>query len=211
MHCISENDCSLAGACIAGACVCRAPFTGPSCTTLALGASPVPGTGGYVNSTAWSWGGSPVEDEHGMFHLFASQLSNGCGLLHYQTNSAVQHLTAQHALGPYFFRDTALARRPGSWDAGTVHGPTIRYDASRKLYALFYSTSGSTQLPAARAASASSCTVVYALLTHCCTILLARSEHQLQPAQPRMLQQQELYTHHDLLLAPHRSGVVALA
>ena len=209
--CSTEDDCSLAGTCTAGACVCRVPFTGPTCATLALGASPVPGAGGYVNATAWSWGGTPIEDEHGVFHLFASQMSNGCGLLHYQTNSAVQHLTAQYALGPYFFRDTALARRPGSWDAGTVHGPTIRYDASRKLYALFYSMSGSTQSPAAHAANASFCSAVHALFSHCCTILLAHSEHQFQPAQPRVLQQQELHTHHGLLVAPYRGGVVAFA
>ena len=138
--CLTEDDCSLAGACVQGRCICRAPFTGPTCTLLATARSPVPGLGGYLNQSAWSWGGSPIRGrDDGMFHLFASQLTNGCGLLHYQTNSEVVHLVSRAAAGPYTFRDVALARRgPGHWDSGTVHGPTIRYDPSRREYVLFY-------------------------------------------------------------------------
>eukprot|EP00937_MAST-01D_sp_MAST-1D-sp2_P005427 g5427.t1 len=139
--CITEDDCSLAGACIAGRCVCRAPFAGPSCARLAAGVS----SPAYVNASSWAWGGSPIEGPDGTFHLFASQLTNDCGLLHYQTNSEVAHLVAARAEGPYRFRATALARRLGHWDAGTVHGPTVRYDPSSQLYVLFYMSTNFTR------------------------------------------------------------------
>ena len=151
--CSSADDCSLAGRCVSGRCICRAPFAGPACATLAFG-GPSPAAGAYANASAWSWGGSPITAQRGedrLYHLFTSQLTHGCGLLHYQTNSEVVHLTADRPEGPYAFRGVALAPRrapPGSssssssssahWDAGTVHGPTIRFDASRQLYALFY-------------------------------------------------------------------------
>ena len=38
--CASEWDCTLSGACVAGACVCDPPWTGPTCATLAFKPAP---------------------------------------------------------------------------------------------------------------------------------------------------------------------------
>ena len=137
--CLTEDDCSLAGACVHGRCIYRAPFWSIM-HTIGHRALSSAGPWRLPKSVRLVLGRQPHSGhDDGMFHLFASQLTNGCGLLHYQTNSEVVHLVSRAAAGPYTFRDVALARRgPGHWDSGTVHGPTIRYDPSRREYVLFY-------------------------------------------------------------------------
>ena len=78
------------------------------------------------NSSLWTWGGSLVRDDDGLIHMYASELTNECGILHYCSNSRVIHLTAESPLGPYVRRGVALGpREPPFFDSGAVHGPTI--------------------------------------------------------------------------------------
>lgn len=88
-------------------------------------------------STLWTWGGSPIVDDAGVFHLFSSEMSNQCGILHYCVNSRVIHLTSPNATGPYSRKEIALSPREHAWDNGAVHGISV-HRLPNQTYALFY-------------------------------------------------------------------------
>ena len=77
----------------------------------------------FRNSSMWSWGGGIVhwpqtssELGDGLFHLFASGMTNGCGLHAWSSNTLVLHATSATVAGPYIFSDVALpvlATAPG--------------------------------------------------------------------------------------------------
>lgn len=143
-HCASDFDCAGAnGDCNAttGACVCHAGWSGASCSKVKF--APSSGRVAYADSL-WTWGGSPIRDdaEPPLYHLFSSELSNQCGILHYTVNSRVIHLTSPNATGPYVRREIALAPRAGMWDNGAVHGVSV-HRLPNKTYAIFYM--GATQ------------------------------------------------------------------
>ena len=86
------------------------------------------GSGGGAPA-AWTWGGSAVENDG--WHLYFSFLVNGCGLLHYQTNSVVQHVVSTRGpQGPFTWQGTALAPRAGQWDSSAIHGPSVHFDGT---------------------------------------------------------------------------------
>ena len=122
-----------------GRCACRPGWAGPECESLALGETPATGTVHGTNSS-WTWGGSSVVDERGTHHLYFSFIEDGCGLLHYQTNSVVRHATAPSESGPWTVLSgpPALRPRPGHWDSGAIHGPTVLRDPKSGLYLLFF-------------------------------------------------------------------------
>jgi hypothetical protein len=97
--CGSDFDCAGEnGACAVatGTCTCNAGWKGSICTEMDF----VPSSGRVAfEDPWWTWGGSPIEDDAGGWHLFASEISNGCGILHYTVNSQVLHLTASHPAG----------------------------------------------------------------------------------------------------------------
>ena len=82
-------------------------------------------------------GGSPIEADDGTFHLFSSEISNNCGILHYCTNSQVIHLTSPNATGPFTKVGVALAPRSDNWDSGAIHG-IMALRLPNKTYALMY-------------------------------------------------------------------------
>ena len=75
----------------------------------------------YHNTSHWSWGGGLVhwsrqEGGDGLFHLFASGMTNGCGLHAWSSNTHIFHATSATVEGPYAFSDVALpvlATAPG--------------------------------------------------------------------------------------------------
>eukprot|EP01052_Picozoa_sp_SAG31_P008190 SAG31_NODE_407_length_16049_cov_46.312915_14_plen_422_part_00 len=143
--CTSDFDCSGAnGNCTLGSCVCKAGWTGALCNELlfAHGTSRVAYT-----SPDWTWGGSPILDDTGTYHLFSSRISNNCGILHYCINSEVIHLTAPNATGPFVLQEVALAPRAAAWDNGAIHGISVHRLPNRS-YALFYM---GTELPGLKA------------------------------------------------------------
>ncbi len=108
--CVSAASCSHNGVCAAdGTCACSpawrtnasAPF---GCSLLNL-LSPSRGAGlhsldGGRNTS--SWGGSALRDERsGLYHMFASQFVNHCGLETWTANSHVVRATAAAADGAY--------------------------------------------------------------------------------------------------------------
>ena len=124
--CDEDLDCQLNGVCVSQLCSCDPGWEGARCGQLSLGLSlpavrhaAVPADGG-----AWTWGGSPMADDNGRWHLFFSSMVGGCGLLHYQTNSVVKHAVADSLAGPWNVSGTVLAPRPGGWDSGGIHGPS---------------------------------------------------------------------------------------
>jgi hypothetical protein len=135
-------ECSLNGYLKeAGECVCAPQWKGPSCNTLKF----KPNSGKVVIANpggAWTWGGSPIYNPaDGKFHLFFSYMQNGCGLLHYQTNSVVKHAVAPAPYGPWKIlpKPALEPRQLGRfWDSGAIHGPEIHFDKSSKIYLLFY-------------------------------------------------------------------------
>ena len=137
--CASAADCSLAGDCVAQVCICDAGWEGKHCERLALATS----ASAIRSHSNWSWGGSPALDPVSQqWHLFYSFMVNECGLLHYQTNSVVRHAVAKSPDGPWSDVGIALAPRPNFWDSGTVHAPTVRFDASSARWLLFYESTG---------------------------------------------------------------------
>jgi hypothetical protein len=109
--CVNDADCSYNGVCSSttGQCACdvawrsnsSAPF---GCTLLNL-LNPVRGAGlhsldGGRNTS--SWGGSSLRDERtGLYHMFASQFTNHCGLETWTSNSHVVRATSTEAGGVY--------------------------------------------------------------------------------------------------------------
>ena len=134
--CASAADCSYNGRCSSGACICDPGWNGTRCASIRWSAS---GAHRAFNDSLWTWGGSPVRGPDGLIHLFASELSNDCGVLHYCSNSRVVHLTATSPLGPFTRRTVALAPRPPpAWDSGAVHGPTVHALPGGRGWALYY-------------------------------------------------------------------------
>ena len=135
MPCSDDASCSLAGQCVAGACICDAGWTGERCEVLRLG---VTIAALHPSPPSWSWGGSPILGNDKRWHLLHSFMVNDCGLLHYQTNSVVRHAVADSPSGPWSVTGTALTQRPDAWDSGGIHAPQIRFDDTSSQYLLFY-------------------------------------------------------------------------
>ena len=134
--CNSAADCYHNGRCASGSCICNPGWNGSRCASIRWS-----GTGAHraFNDSLWTWGGSPVRGPDGLIHMFASELSNNCGVLHYCSNSRVIHLTATSPLGPFTRRAVALAPRPPpAWDSGAVHGPTVHALPGGRGWALYY-------------------------------------------------------------------------
>jgi hypothetical protein len=117
-QCADDTGCQLNGACVAGACSCHAGWRGEDCGLLDLlpsahsdhpglsyGAPPGSAAGGLA-----SWGGSIVTDPHtsGLYHLYAAEMSLGCGLNSWYRNSVIIHATSTSPLGPFVRKDQVL-------------------------------------------------------------------------------------------------------
>ena len=102
--CTTPLDCSLNGLCSDGVCVCDAGWSGSACGNLTL-AETDPTLGHAWDSGSSSWGGLPLRDDNGTWHLFYSQFVRGCGLFSWSTNSRVVHATAPTLEGPFVDAD----------------------------------------------------------------------------------------------------------
>lgn len=129
--CTTDVDCSLNGDCIAATsqCKCDSGWTGDNCGTLDL--LPTPPEAGYFNSSAHTWGGLPVQDSFGDWHLFTAEMTLGCTLQLWKTNSAVMRAVSQSGpLGPYLFKERVL--QP------FAHNPAPRIDPSTGRLLLYF-------------------------------------------------------------------------
>jgi hypothetical protein len=117
-------------------CICDSGWGGEQCERLQLGI-----TAGRVRTNdSWTWGGSAIRAGDGRWHLFFSSMSDGCGLLHYQTNSVVRHAVSTNQTGPWRILDGApsLSPRPQHWDSGAIHGPTVVKEPVSGRFLLYY-------------------------------------------------------------------------
>lgn len=121
--CVSDLNCSLNGACVAGACVCDDAWEGPSCELLSLLPS-APGDGTCdpsLNGTATgytsTWGGHPMQDGDGSWHLLAAEMAQHCGMCSWGSVSQVAHWASGSLVGPY--------RRVGTAVGVFAHNPSV--------------------------------------------------------------------------------------
>ena len=123
-------------------CACDfAWYTDPDslygCSKLNL-LNPVRGTGLHSvddGSNTSSWGGSALLDEEsGLYHMFASQMVNHCGINSWTTNSHVVHATSSAASGVY----TRVAANGGEVFPVFSHEPNAVRDPTTGEWALFF-------------------------------------------------------------------------
>lgn len=120
--CANAADCHLNGDCVGGRCACDSQWSAsPDCSTMAFALQDKAARPGYYNATESSWGGNPVQDKDGKYHLFHAQMLNGCGLGSWTSNSVVARSTAKTLNGPYSFEEVAVP--------AFAHNPTVRVES----------------------------------------------------------------------------------
>ncbi len=65
-------------------------------------------TPGLLLPKTSTWGGGAIEDENGLWHMFAARIEGNCGLHSWARNSDIVHATAPAADGPYTAKSTVL-------------------------------------------------------------------------------------------------------
>lgn len=130
-ECITSVDCAMNGECIKsnpsdaqsrGICHCYDGWKGKTCEVLDL--LPVdPAQAGLKlpNNDSSTWGGSVVYRD-GLFHMFASEILNNCGLYAWTTNSQVIRAVSEAPYGPY--RKVQVILPPFAHDANVMEAPT---------------------------------------------------------------------------------------
>ena len=100
-----------------------------------------PRHGGFLMNDYWVWDGSVIEDEKGLFHMFASRWSKGVSFLpNWCACSEVVRAVSRTPEGPYKFVETVIPRRGALfWDGMMSHNPSIRKCGDK--YLLFYTGS----------------------------------------------------------------------
>lgn len=105
------------GVCHRGMCKCESGWKGSACTQLDLLPTLNGQDAGYNymidGQNVSSWGGVPLQDETGMYHMWVSHFTHHCGIIAWGENSVVLHTTSKSLLGPY---------RPAN---GTVESSTV--------------------------------------------------------------------------------------
>lgn len=139
--------CNYAGVVLAdGRCECGAPWTGANCSFLDALPTLPEGAGGFSQRASSSsiWGASPIRDDDGLYHVFASKMALECPVFgadnqqYWLTNSYVVRGEASRPEGPYEEKEVVLGDRgPARWDGRQQHNPTIRR-AADGTYLLFY-------------------------------------------------------------------------
>ena len=103
--CQAADDCAQNGECADGACACKSGWKGVACTQLDLLPTLNGQDAGYNYVTdeqnVSSWGGVPLRDESGQFHMWVSHFTQHCGIIAWGENSVVLHTTSSSLLGPY--------------------------------------------------------------------------------------------------------------
>lgn len=103
--CRDDYDCSLAGSCRNGQCVCQSWVKGADCAALNL--RPLKSKAELQATVQpagnWSrWGGSVVDDGNGTHHMFAAEMAFECGLNVWTSKSQVLHAVSHTGpLGPF--------------------------------------------------------------------------------------------------------------
>lgn len=93
---------------------------------------------GFQRADMWIWDGSVIQDEDGLWHMFASMWPKAVPFHpNWVTNSRVVRAVAAHPEGPYTYVEDVLPPRGGDyWDGKMTHNPTIHRVG--KTYLLYY-------------------------------------------------------------------------
>lgn len=128
--CRTNMDCSLNGQCDAtsGSCSCEPQWAGHRCDALQL--RPAKPDNGYQGvddgANTSSWGGAVLRgDDDGLWHMFAAEMTNHCGIDTWFQNSRIIHATSSQPDGPFqrvgqvwpaFAHEPEVVRAPtGEW------------------------------------------------------------------------------------------------
>ncbi len=133
LSCNTDDECSYNGVCSNNACVCDAGWLGDDCGILDL--RPGPRSNGYnMNAQGTSsWGAKIIHDrkDSNLYHLFAAEFVNGCGLDSWSPFSRIIRAESRTGpIGPYKF----AAEVVGTF----AHNPTVIYSPADDAYFLFH-------------------------------------------------------------------------
>jgi len=132
--CQTTSDCSLNGEC-SGACMCAPGWGGPNCETVQFSPATREGNGYHElddGANTSSWGGSVLQDDDGVYHMWASEMVNHCGLDSWRSNSRVVHATSSTPEGPFSRHDVVFGV--------FAHEPTVAMAPSGE-FVMFYTGS----------------------------------------------------------------------
>ena len=138
--CTSSRECSNAGRCAAGTCVCVTGFTGDHCQVLSMESYKCGNGGLCLGNGSTTWGGSVVLGDDSSHHMFAAMMTANKTLQAWLTNSVVLHAVAPAGSpgGPYEAADVALAPRPvPNFDSIMIHNPDA-HRAPDGTFLIFY-------------------------------------------------------------------------
>ena len=110
--CATDDDCSLGGECVAGACACDDYFTGPNCDLLNLQRPRFDDQAGLCHagmSTYYSWGGRSLLGPDGRYHLVASFMCRHATLDSWTTVSSSAHFVSDTADGAFSWAELTCA------------------------------------------------------------------------------------------------------
>eukprot|EP01060_Flectonema_neradi_P014032 TRINITY_DN2074_c0_g1_i4.p1 TRINITY_DN2074_c0_g1~~TRINITY_DN2074_c0_g1_i4.p1 ORF type:complete len:497 (+),score=88.48 TRINITY_DN2074_c0_g1_i4:95-1492(+) len=96
--CETNDDCSRNGNCVNGFCSCFPQWTGAHCSVLNFLPAESSALGFRVQNDS-SWGGSVLYDEtDGLYHMWAAEMVNSCGIRVWKTNMQIRHSTSPDPL-----------------------------------------------------------------------------------------------------------------
>jgi hypothetical protein len=92
---------------------------------------------GASPSNTSSWGGNVVSGINNSFELYMSEMIGNCGLVSWQTNSRIVHVTSEHLTGPYSKSGTVM--NPFAHNANPI---VLSQQPHQGHYAVFHVGSG---------------------------------------------------------------------
>ena len=123
--CTSDEDCNLNGICsqqtaVSTTCVCDPQWQGDFCGSLAL--LPADPLGGHRRQGFSGWGGNPFFDQgDGKYHVFTVEMTYGCTIDDFVTNSQIVHAQSDTATGTYTLAPIGkTGTRPPAWGRAGV-------------------------------------------------------------------------------------------
>lgn len=125
--CRTDFECSFNGVCNAGSCVCSPAWTGAYCHELNL--LPAANDTGlnqlHSEPPISNWGAAVLLGEDGLYHMWASEIVNSCGVHAWNSNSQIVHATSPTATGQYTRKEVVFG--VFSHEPQVVRAPTGEY------------------------------------------------------------------------------------
>eukprot|EP01060_Flectonema_neradi_P014030 TRINITY_DN2074_c0_g1_i2.p1 TRINITY_DN2074_c0_g1~~TRINITY_DN2074_c0_g1_i2.p1 ORF type:complete len:496 (+),score=83.00 TRINITY_DN2074_c0_g1_i2:95-1489(+) len=137
--CETNDDCSRNGNCVNGFCSCFPQWTGAHCSVLNLIET---GTDlGLEQTDISTWGGSVLYDEtDGLYHMWAAEMINSCGIRAWRTNSQIRHATSPDPLTvPFTPKEVVFGV--------FAHEPTVTRDPSTGDFLIIFTAMFAPNIP----------------------------------------------------------------